>query len=60
MDNEVLIEGNICKSITGQEDENGNEINESVRPDYVVKKGDILYLSGSKEGFAKLSEWAGD
>lgn len=40
--------------------ENGNEINESVRPDYVFKKGDILYLSGSKEGFAKLSEWAGD
>lgn len=26
MDNEVLIEGNICKSITGQEDENGNYI----------------------------------
>lgn len=25
-DNEVLIEGNICKSITGQEDENGNFI----------------------------------
>ena len=40
--------------------ENGNEINESVRPDYGFKKGDILYLSGSKEGFAKLSEWAGD
>ena len=26
MDNEVLIEGNICKSITGHEDENGNFI----------------------------------
>lgn len=26
MDNEVLIEGNICKSIKGQEDENGNYI----------------------------------
>lgn len=38
--------------------ENGTEINESVRPDYVFKKGDILYLSGSKQGFAKLSEWA--
>ncbi len=25
-DNEVLVEGNICKSITGQEDENGNFI----------------------------------
>ena len=38
--------------------ENGKEINESVRPDYVFKKGDILYLSGSKLGFTKLSEWA--
>ena len=26
MDNEVLIEGNICKSVSGQEDENGNYI----------------------------------
>jgi trk system potassium uptake protein TrkA len=38
--------------------ENQNEINESVRPDYVFKNGDILYLSGSKTGFAKLSEWS--
>ena len=35
--------------------ENGTEINESVRPDYVFKKGDILYLSGSKDGFRRLS-----
>ena len=38
--------------------ENQDEINESVRPDYVFKNGDILYLSGSKSGFVKLSEWA--
>ena len=38
--------------------ENQNEINESVRPDYVFKEGDVLYLSGSKAGFAKLSDWA--
>ena len=38
--------------------ENGNNVNESVKPDYTFKNGDILYLSGSKEGFAKLSEWA--
>ena len=38
--------------------ENGSVINESVHPDYVFKSGDILYLSGSKMGFAKLSEWA--
>lgn len=38
--------------------ENNDEINESVRPDYVFQSGDILYLSGSKAGFAKLSNWA--
>ncbi len=38
--------------------ENNSTINESVRPDYVFQSGDILYLSGSKSGFAKLSEWA--
>ena len=38
--------------------ENGKNINESVRPDYIVQNGDILYLAGSKSGFAKLSEWA--
>lgn len=38
--------------------ENGKNINESVRPDYIFQNGDILYLSGSKSGFAKLSEWA--
>lgn len=38
--------------------ENQNEINESVRPDYIFKSGDVLYLSGSKSGFAKLSDWA--
>ncbi|MBE6533928.1 MAG: TrkA family potassium uptake protein [Ruminococcaceae bacterium] len=38
--------------------ENGKNVNESVRPDYIFQSGDILYLSGSKSGFAKLSEWA--
>ncbi|MBQ4136375.1 MAG: TrkA family potassium uptake protein [Clostridia bacterium] len=38
--------------------ENGSEILESIRPDYIFKKGDILYLSGSKESFAKLSDWS--
>lgn len=37
--------------------EHAGEVNESVKPDYVFKKGDILYLSGGKEGFAKLSDW---
>ena len=38
--------------------ENGKNVNESVRPDYIFQSGDILYLSGSKSEFAKLSEWA--
>lgn len=38
--------------------ENNNEINESVRPDYIFQNGDILYIAGSKSGFAKLSDWA--
>ncbi|MDY5940873.1 MAG: TrkA family potassium uptake protein [Eubacteriales bacterium] len=31
---------------------------ESVGPGYVFKKGDILYVSGSKDGLNRLSEWA--
>ena len=38
--------------------ENAGSLNESVRPDYVFQKDDILYLAGSKEGFSKLSDWA--
>lgn len=37
--------------------ENRGKVIETVKPDYVFKKGDILYLSGSKEGFAKLAAW---
>ena len=38
--------------------ENGNTLTETIRPDYVFRTGDILYLAGSKEGFLKLSQWA--
>ena len=37
--------------------ENGGTLIESVRPDYVFKDKDILFLSGGKEGFAKLTDW---
>lgn len=36
--------------------ENGKNIEQSVSPDYVFKEGDILFVSGSKEGLEKLSE----
>ena len=37
--------------------ENDGAVTETVRPDYVFKKGDLIYLSGSKEGIRKLNEW---
>lgn len=36
---------------------NGNVVTEHIKPDYVFKEEDILFLCGKKEGFAKLSEW---
>ena len=36
---------------------NGNVVTEHIKPDYVFKEDDILFLCGKKEGFAKLSEW---
>ncbi len=36
--------------------ENGKDITEIVRPDYVFKSGDILFVSGDREGLSKLSE----
>ncbi len=38
--------------------ENDGVLNETVTPDYIFRKGDILFLSGSKEGMNRLSEWA--
>ncbi len=37
--------------------ENGNTIIETVMPDYKFKMGDILFVSGHKQGLARLSEW---
>ncbi len=36
--------------------ENGQNITESIMPDYIFKQGDILFVSGSKQGLSKLSE----
>lgn len=38
--------------------ENKNTINESVRPDYIFKDGDVLFVSGSKDSLNKLSQWS--
>ncbi len=38
--------------------ENDGSLNETVAPDYIFRRGDILFVSGSKEGLSKLSQWA--
>ncbi len=38
--------------------ENNSVVIENVSPDYVFRKGDILIVSGSKDGMMHLSEWA--
>ncbi len=37
--------------------ENGRTIIETVMPDYIFKSDDILFVSGSKQGLTRLSEW---
>ncbi|MDD6736517.1 MAG: TrkA family potassium uptake protein [Clostridiales bacterium] len=37
--------------------ENNGTVIETAQPDYVFRKNDILYLSGSKEGMIKFIEW---
>ncbi len=38
--------------------ENSGDLNEVVRPDYTFRDSDILFVSGTKEGLNRLSEWA--
>ena len=38
--------------------ENEGKLTETVGPDYIFRKGDILFVSGSREGLNKLAEWA--
>ena len=38
--------------------ENSGILIETIHPDYVFKKGDILFISGSKAGLNRLSAWA--
>lgn len=37
--------------------ESGNEMIESVLPDYAFRHGDILFVSGTKDSLNKLSNW---
>lgn len=38
--------------------ENGSKVTETVTPEYVFRRGDVVYLSGRKEGIMKLNTWA--
>ena len=38
--------------------ENGSKVTETVTPEYVFRQGDVVYLSGRKEGIMKLNIWA--
>lgn len=37
--------------------ENNGSVIEAIKPDYIFREHDILFLSGSKNGFRKLTEW---
>ncbi len=38
--------------------ENSGVLIETVSPDYVFRKGDIMFISGNKDGLNRLSEWS--
>ncbi len=40
--------------------EHQGSVVETVRPEQMLQKGDILYLSGSRSGIAKLNDWAAE
>lgn len=38
---------------------NGPEVIETVRPDYIFRRGDMMIVSGSQENVQKFSDWIG-
>lgn len=37
--------------------ENSGDVTDLVKPDYIFRENDILYLSGTKEGILKINAW---
>ena len=37
--------------------ENGGSVIENVSPDYVFRTGDVLFLSGGRDGIIQLAQW---
>ena len=31
---------------------------DSIRPDYIFRRGDILYVAGGKDSMNRLTDWA--
>lgn len=52
----VNLRGNFGVNIIAVE--SGGKLIETIHPDFVFSKGDIMFISGSKDGLNKLSEWA--
>lgn len=52
---EVDLRGHFELNIIAVEN-NGNVI-ETVKPEYIFRKNDMVFLSGSKKGLLKLSDW---
>ncbi len=38
--------------------ENDGSLNEMVEPEYTFRRGDILFVSGSRDGLQRMSRWA--
>ena len=38
--------------------ENRGDVMDSIRPDYIFRKGDILYVAGGKDSMNRLTDWA--
>lgn len=52
---EVDLRGRFGLNIIALENK-GNDV-QTITPDYIFRENDILFLSGSKDGLLKLSEW---
>ena len=38
--------------------ENRGDVMDSIRPDYIFRRGDILYVAGGKDSMNRLTDWA--
>ncbi len=59
MEGKTVLEVNLRKnfSVNIIAVENDGNLIETIGPDYIFRKGDILYVSGAKDGLNRLSQW---